>query len=183
MEERMKNRWLSVTALTLSAALLMAVSGCVGSAMLQKRDDARRTTAGAAVTQRELTVENLPQNIRRVFADYDSAGEFVGYTVQAVARGLYSNVAVNVSVTPEKNVLRRIAIASHGETEYIGDKIEKPSFTEQFSGRRLPVKFTGEDGRAAQIDWISGATYSSRAVVDAVNAAYDFLKSRQEAWV
>ncbi len=56
------------------------------------------------------------------------------------------------------------------ETEGVGSKVKEEAFTSLFLGKKPPLTL------GADIDAVSGATVSSQAVVDAVNAAVAFLK-------
>lgn len=65
--------------------------------------------------------------------------------------------------------------ARFSETEGVGSRIREESFAQSFIGKTPPVKLNGE------IDAISGATRSSQAAVDAVNAAADFLSPKESS--
>jgi len=60
-----------------------------------------------------------------------------------------------------------IGITSHSETPGVGSKVAEASFTDQFKG--VP----GEKG--LKIDAITGATYSSKGVMSAVNQAIGYV--------
>ncbi len=62
------------------------------------------------------------------------------------------------------------------ETPGKGSRADDPAFKDQFADRRVEsflLYGTGEDG----VDAISGATITSKAVVNAVNAGLDFYRS------
>ncbi len=82
-------------------------------------------------------------------------------------KGYGGKIELMVGVN-NKNELQAIAILTQAETPGLGAKIEEPAFKKQFAGRdiketRWKVKKDGGD-----IDQITAATISSRAVVDAV---------------
>ena len=56
------------------------------------------------------------------------------------------------------------------ETEGVGGKVKDPGFAEKFIGQKPPLTLNKD------VDAIAGASVSSKAVVDAVNEAADFLK-------
>jgi len=101
-------------------------------------------------------------------------GAIVGYAVEATSKKGYSGeIAVIVGTKPNA-VIYGITVVRHTETPGIGDKIEKVSFTSLFSGKSLNKKYAiRNDG--GDIDSLSGATISSRAVCDAVNKANKLL--------
>lgn len=65
--------------------------------------------------------------------------------------------------------------ARFAETEGVGSKVRDSSFAESFMDKTPPLTL-GEE-----VDGISGATFSSQAVVDAVNEAAAFLMENQAA--
>lgn len=85
-----------------------------------------------------------------------------GHVAVAQAMGYKGYVPVTVALSDAGEVIG-ISIGAHGETPGIGDRIEDPAFTDRFIGMTPPV--TGA------VDTLTGATYSSGAVVAAVDLA------------
>ena len=122
----------------------------------------------------------------------NSGGEVVGYVAKGEAVGYSSTIKLMVGANQNLEV-KGIKVLYQKETPGLGDKIleikskktwwtvitgkevptEKPWFTEQFIGKSSPFKVTKDGG---QIDAITGATISSRAVCRAVNNALDAIK-------
>lgn len=95
-----------------------------------------------------------------------------GYAVQVAPSGFGGAITMMVGVSPEGEVLG-ISIISHAETPGLGavaaqNTDKGVAFREQFVG--LMAGITIGDGEN-QIDSLSGATISSQAIVDGVNAA------------
>jgi Na+-translocating ferredoxin:NAD+ oxidoreductase subunit G len=67
-----------------------------------------------------------------------------------------------------------LQVLSHTETPGLGAKIVLPNFRDQFNGKRLEDLKLKKDG--GQIDAITGATISSRAVTKAVYSTLDSSK-------
>lgn len=91
--------------------------------------------------------------------------EEIGYVVEGFGKG-YSSY-INVLVAVDKNfVVKKIAILRHGETPGLGDEIERNYFLNQFDGKTIEhlvvIKMETKDN----IQAISGATISSRAVAE-----------------
>ena len=61
------------------------------------------------------------------------------------------------------------------ETQGIGSKVTDPGFAETFIGKKPPLSLN-ED-----VDAVAGASVSSKAVVDAVNDAAEFLTKNPDA--
>jgi Na+-translocating ferredoxin:NAD+ oxidoreductase subunit G len=99
--------------------------------------------------------------------------------LESEGRGYGGRIGLLVAVDVEEEKLRGISVTTHTETPGLGAQAkESPAFTSQFIGKRIsqPFRTTGDGG---DINAISGATITSRAVVDAANQAlaiYDKFK-------
>ena len=122
-------------------------------------------------------------------------GQLVGYIAEGRASGYSSILKVMVGVDT-KFTIKGIKVLYQKETPGLGDKVEeirskktwgtiimgdspdekglRPWFQIQFDGLRTPVKVKKDGG---DIEAITGATISSRAVCNAVNAAVVELKT------
>ena len=97
-----------------------------------------------------------------------------GYAVEVTPGGFDNTITMMVGVDKAGNVLG-ISVISHTETAGLGAvaAAETPagiSFREQFVGQSGSVSVTKDGG---QIDAITGATITSRAVCVGVNAALE----------
>ena len=95
-----------------------------------------------------------------------------GYAVQVAPNGFGGAISMMVGVSADGKVLG-ISIISHAETPGLGavasaNTDKGAAFRDQFVG--LIAGITIGDGET-QIDALSGATISSQAIVDGVNAA------------
>ncbi len=110
---------------------------------------------------------------------YDANGTLVAYTVETSVVGYNAEapIIMTVTVSADGEVLRGIQVLSQKESEYYGARIKEASFQERFSNRYLPVYLSGESGRGAHVDGLSGATVTSKAVVKAVNLAGEFVRT------
>ena len=83
------------------------------------------------------------------------------------ARGFASDVKVQLTMDAN-GAITGLAIESSGETPSFGTRcMEDPAFAEQFVGKTAPFAIGGN------IDALAGATVTSTAVVNAVNAAVE----------
>lgn len=85
----------------------------------------------------------------------------VGYYASVAPKGFKGAVEMLVGVSLDGTVCG-IQIVTSGETPGIGDKIEKASFLN---------KFNGKNKTTLDVDTISGATYSSKAVINGTKTA------------
>ena len=89
-------------------------------------------------------------------------GETFAVAVEGTGKGYHGQIGVMVGISKEGTILD-IGITSHSETPGIGSRVTGASYTDRYKG--LAAK------KGIQVDAISGATYSSKGVVAAVNEA------------
>ncbi len=94
----------------------------------------------------------------------------------ASAKGFASDVTVSVTLD-DTNTVTGIRIDASGETAGFGQRtMEDADYQAQFIGKTLPL----QDG---DVDVLSGATFTSNAVVEAVNAALEAPATEYETLV
>jgi H+/Na+-translocating ferredoxin:NAD+ oxidoreductase subunit G len=109
-----------------------------------------------------------------------AGGEVTGMAIEAVGRGGYGgDIVFMIGLDPTQDKVIGVEIVSHSETPGVGAKVELESFREQWKGLILnePVGLISEGG---QLDAITGATYSSNAMVDGTNRVAGLLQSHKE---
>jgi electron transport complex protein RnfG len=109
-----------------------------------------------------------------VYLGYDSAGAPTGYAIVASEPGFQDQITLIFGYDPVGREVLGMKVLESRETPGLGDKIERPAFTAQFAGRVAPltgVKGAPPAGDASAVVMVTGATISSRAVVEEINAA------------
>lgn len=108
---------------------------------------------------------------------YDSSNQLVAYVVEGRVTGYNqsSPIVMASTISADGTLVCGIEIIDQDETEYLGEKIDTPEFQAQFDGRYLPVVVAGGTDKGSKIDAISGATISSKAVIQFVNNAQQFV--------
>jgi electron transport complex protein RnfG len=102
-------------------------------------------------------------------------GQVIGYVIQSFGKGYSSFINTFIAVDPNFTV-QKIKILSHQETPGLGDGIEEPWFQAQFKGKTLDHLKVIKGETTDDIQALSGATISSRAVTeDAVKHGVEFL--------
>jgi electron transport complex protein RnfG len=106
-----------------------------------------------------------------------------GYAIKAIASGYGGTIELLVALEPtnltsiDELILRGLSIISHSETPGLGDKITQSFFLGQFQGVSISGIQLSVDG--GDIDAISGATISSKAVISgiisSINDKFDSL--------
>jgi electron transport complex protein RnfG len=102
-------------------------------------------------------------------------GEEIGYIVEGYGKG-YSSY-INILVSVDKNfVVKKVSVLHHAETPGLGDEIERDYFLDQFEGKSIDHLVVVKGETREDIQAISGATISSRAVAeDGVKKSVEML--------
>ncbi len=109
----------------------------------------------------------------------DASGNAIGYVITVTStEGSQANITLSMGITSD-GVLNGYATTSIGETPGLGSKVADPDFKSQFTGKSEESYTVVKSGAASdsEIDSVSGATISSRAVTNAVNAGLAYFRS------
>lgn len=130
-----------------------------------------------------------------VFVGYDKSGKFVGFAMEAQSRGYQDTIRLLYAYAPERDAIIGLVVLENRETPGLGDRIVKDSaFARNFAaldvrlandGQQLlnPIQVVrhGTKSAPSQIDAITGATVSSRAVGTALSNSANFWIPRLKA--
>lgn len=116
------------------------------------------------------------KDLPKAYVGFDAAGRKLGVAVTAQEPGFQEEVVLMIGFEPLTGTLIGFKVLDEKETPGLGDKIERDSsFGGQFAGRIAPLK--GVKARNAadthQVQTITGATISSRAVIRIINHAVE----------
>jgi electron transport complex protein RnfG len=117
------------------------------------------------------------RSLERVYLGWRD-GKPAGYAIASAEPGFQDMLRVLFAYDPETGTVLGLKVLESKETPGLGDRIEKAAFTGQFPGRKAPlrgVRAGAGSGGADEIDMITGATISSRAIVGIVNRALERL--------
>lgn len=109
----------------------------------------------------EMSKYELEDEVYIIYED----GEKAGYAFMASGSGYGGNIDILVGLDSGFGI-KGVSILSQTETPGVGNKITESSFTDQFKG--LSASDIALKSEGGKIDAITGATISSRAVVNAV---------------
>jgi electron transport complex protein RnfG len=129
-------------------------------------------------------VESPPESeAERIYVGVDASGRETGVAIEAAAPGFQDVITLIYGFDPATGRLLGVKVLDSRETPGLGDKIEKDrTFLAQFEGARPPLTTVKRStGAAGEIDAISGATISSRAVVRIIDRSIDRLRAPIEA--
>jgi electron transport complex protein RnfG len=148
-------------------AILDVLAGATTSATFRREASGRFVPAPADAQEGEL-----------VFAGYAADGELVGLALEAQGMGYQDVVRVLYGYSFDRQAVLAIRVLESRETPGLGDRVERdPAFLRNFgaldvrlapSGTEVahPIEFVKHGAKTAawQIDGITGATITSRAV-------------------
>src|SRR5210317_524710 len=105
-----------------------------------------------------------------VYGGYDEQGDFVGYAMPGAGPGFQDTIALLYGYLPREKQVVGMEILESRETPGLGDKIYKDAaFVAEFSALAIEPEIVtmkkGTGGQPNQVDAITGATISSKAVV------------------
>ncbi|MBY6276108.1 RnfABCDGE type electron transport complex subunit G [Symbiobacterium thermophilum] len=137
---------------------------------------------GAAIFE-EVPADELARAggpVQAAWRGVDAEGEPVGVVVQAAPSGYGGAIVLLVGVEPGGTVHQLKVLSATGETPGLGSKATEPAFLQQFLGLSPSIELVKNQPPAGnEIQAVTGATISSRAVLDGVNAALDAARQLQ----
>jgi H+/Na+-translocating ferredoxin:NAD+ oxidoreductase subunit G len=110
----------------------------------------------------------------KAFVGYDAGGHRIGVAITAAEPGFQELINLMIGFDPATGTLTGYKVLDEQETPGLGQRIETDSdFTRQFAGRVAPLKGVKAlaGGDPSQVQTITGATISSRAVIRIINDA------------
>lgn len=191
MNKQMIKDSLILFGITLIAGLLLGgvyaiTKGPIAQAQIDKQQAAYQSVFADAVSFQEIG-QSSPEAIAKLLltAGYekdridetklavDAAGTPLGYVMTVTSTEAYSGelqIAVGIRLDGTVN---QISFLSLSETMGLGMEAKQPAFYEQFSNKKVNAFSYTKSGAVAdnEIDALSGATITSNAVTNAVNAA------------
>lgn len=125
-----------------------------------------------------------------IYAGYNDKGEFVGVAIVASGQGYADVIKVLYGYSPEKQQVVGFYVLESKETPGLGDKIEKdPMFLDNFRAmdvalneikealiNKIKTVKNGTKSDTWEVDGITGATISSRAIGD-------IMSTSTEKWI
>jgi Na+-transporting NADH:ubiquinone oxidoreductase subunit C len=98
------------------------------------------------------------------------------YVVIHTGTGLWGKITAAIGFDSTLTTFTGFEVIDHNETPGLGGRIDEKWFKEQFRGKRSPLSLVAEGAPAsdAQIQAITGASYSSEAILAMANAAKEY---------
>lgn len=109
----------------------------------------------------------------------DDSGTPIGYVITVTAKdGSQANITFSVGITND-GIVNGYSITSISETPGLGDKAKNEEFSSQFNGKQADTFSVVKSAPASdtEIESISGATITSRAMTNGVNACITYFRN------
>lgn len=106
-------------------------------------------------------------------------GEVTGLAIEAPGHGGYAgDIVIMIGLDRESGRMLGVEIVAHGETPGVGAQVEKGEFRAQWQGLSAtePAALRGQGGA---IDAITGATFSTAAMLDGTNQVTRLVKEKE----
>jgi electron transport complex protein RnfG len=121
-----------------------------------------------------------------IYATYDEAGKHLGYAIPSAGPGFADTISLIYGYDPVQRCVVGMQILESRETPGLGDKIFKdPKFGAEFQKLAVEpaivVVKNGAGTKPNEVDGITGATISSKAVVKIVNAGNEIALAKLPA--
>lgn len=127
-----------------------------------------------------LATAELACSVTGVYEGIDENGENIGYAVMVSSGGYGGDISLSVGVDNELNITG-VDVISHSETPGLGAKCTTDLFKNQFVGKTVGVETVKNGASDNEIDAITSATITSKAVTKGVNSALTAVRIIKEA--
>ena len=134
-------------------------------------DDAEEAKDAIAAMAGEKT------RVNEALVAKDEAGNVVGYALNVTGKGFGGDVTMALGLTADGKI-SGISFTELNETAGLGMRADEPAFKDQFTGKGGPLTLVKGDASGEQeVSAITGASVTSGAVADAVNAGLDLYET------
>ena len=166
------------------AALLLALTNSVTASTIAQRNEQANAEARKLVLESAQDFEEVKDvktdnskgvKVSEIYEAKDASGNTVGYTLKVLPSGYGGTIVLMVGIDSAKGQVSGINVVSNSETAGLGAKSTDPEFSDQYKGKpleELSVLKNGTPGDT-EIKAISGATITSTAVTNGVDAAIE----------
>lgn len=169
--------------ITAIAGLLLGVAHAVTLNPIAKQEQLTKSSAMKEILPqasefkvKEVDLEGTIKEVNEGLA----SGKTSGYTITVAPKGYGGTIQLMVGISTEGKI-EGIKILSHSETPGLGANSVQPKFSGQFGGKpidkelQVVKRIPSADN---EIQAISGATITSKAVTSGVNEAIAFYNSK-----
>ena len=135
--------------------------------------------SGMEINPLSVGVEKAGKSVRYNVYETKSDGKLAGWVTKSAGQGYADKIEVLIGFDPQMEKITGLFVLDQKETPGLGNKILEDGWRGQFLDKStakplMPVK--GKATASNEIDAITGATISSKAVTDIINTAVADLR-------
>jgi len=140
--------------------------------------DEELTTKAAGTDLTSLNSDFSGIAIGQISKAFDASGNIIGYDITVTTKQSYKDSIELVFGYSLDGSIKGIEIMTISETAGLGMNATKPEFLNQFINKKVDKFVVTKTGASKEdeIDALSGATITSKAVTNAINAGIAFIK-------
>lgn len=185
--ELLKKNWADILkpvvvllAICIVIPLALAVTNSVTSDRIAELDSKNSMEAMQSLIEADEFVEaEFGEKDSFIYHKAVKNGNSVGYIFSTKAKGYGGDVSVMTAIDTNGVVLSVAILDVSNETPGLGQNAAKEGFYSQFQGKKDGINLlkNGANAENNEIDAVTGATITSRAVTNAVNEALEQFKT------
>ncbi|WP_416197684.1 MAG: Ion-translocating oxidoreductase complex subunit G [Sporanaerobacter sp.] len=170
--------------ITSISAVVLGFSNDITSVKIAEADKIANDNARKEVLPIANKFEALDENtfsdivssnpdVLEIYVGKDEGGNVVGYTIKTISGGFGGDIEIMTGISTEDKITG-MKVLNHSETPGLGAKSTTPEFQDKFRDKSTEnelVVVKGASSQAAEVEAITGATITSRAVTSGVNIA------------
>lgn len=183
MKRSIKTVIVTTIALTLICAIASGLLALTNMLTANKIAEAEAKAQNEAMN-RIITTETFEKatfDENDYYVAKNDSGEILGYIFTFAENGYGGPVRVMTGIAPDGNIIAIEVLSAADETPGLGQNATKDSFWKLFEGKSGKLIASKSASNDQDIQAMTGATITSKAVVEAVNKATELFGKIKEA--
>lgn len=152
-----------------ASSVLSAVNSITEPKIKVTRDKQEQEALKEVMAQASVFKPHLQGDEIGYYSAYDASNKLIGFVLKAKGKGYSSDIEALAALDLGLQITQ-VKILSQNETPGLGSRITEPSFLERFRGRAID--------NIKEVNAITGATISSKAVINSLDSAVSQLKEQ-----
>jgi electron transport complex protein RnfG len=167
MKEMVRYGFILALICTVAAGLLASVNSLTKMRIMQQAQAEEEASLKGVIPEGEYFEPVKSGEEIIYYKAFDKGGNLAGIAFKASGKGYSSTIETMVGMKKD-GTITAIKVLSQNETPGLGARIAEPSFIGQFANKNIT--------RLAEVQAITGATISSKAVIDSVKKKAEEIK-------
>lgn len=163
-----------------AAILLAGTNEITKNKIIEAQENAKQESLTLAFSDAENFSNEQEITLDGFTVLYSSAlknDSAIGYVFTTSQKGYGGPVSVMTGISADGKIKKVIILSMADETPGLGQNASKPEFLSQFDKKSDTVALSKQAANENEIQGVTSATFTSRAVVDCVNASLKAYKT------